>query len=314
MNLWDHLANFLDYLHIEKHVSSHTAEAYQRDLDRYLKFLSLQQITDPEQISRTHIHSYLETLHELFLSPATISRNLSAIRTFHKFLIGEDFLKADPSLDISVPKPWMKLPEVLDVSEVEKLLEYPDISTHTGLRDRALLECLYATGMRVSELVNLKTIDIFWDDEFVRVFGKGSKERLVPIGKTALDWIRIYIKEIRYPLSQQGLSGDILFLNRFGKKLSRQSVWILIKKYSRDSGIKKFTSPHTLRHSFATHLVEGGADLRAVQEMLGHADISTTQIYTHLDREFLKQVHRNYHPLESGKLWRKKDKDRGEEL
>jgi integrase/recombinase XerD len=196
----------------------------------------------------------------------------------------------------------MKLPRVLDVHEVDLLLQQPDTTQDTGVRDRTMLEVLYATGVRVTELVSLKTVDFYWDDEFIRVFGKGSKERLVPIGKTALNWVRRYTTTVRSPLASLGLAGDILFLNRFGRKLSRQSVWIMIQKYMASARIQKHAGPHTLRHSFATHLVEGGADLRAVQEMLGHADISTTQIYTHLDREYLKAVHQQFHPLESGKI------------
>ena len=304
MQLVDYLFSFLDYLRIERQVAKNTVEAYQRDLARYITFCESQNLTFPEKIKQNHINSYLEMLHDLHLCPSSISRNLSAIRTFHKFLMGEDIIEADPTVNISVPKPWMKLPEVLDIHEIEVLLAQPDIQTNTGLRDRALLEFLYATGVRVSELVSVRFPDNFWNEEFVRVFGKGNKERLVPVGSTALKWIKEYKTTVRRNLAGLGVGGEFLFLNRFGKKLSRQSIWMLIKKYALRAGIKKFISPHVIRHSFATHLIEGGADLRAVQEMLGHSDISTTQIYTHLDRDFLKEVHRQFHPLETGSLWK----------
>lgn len=307
MNLADHLKSFIDYLRVERQVARNTVEAYQRDLLRYIIFLQERAIDDFSQLSHRDVYAFLEMLHELTLSAASVSRNLSAVRAFHHFLIGENVTSADPTENIVVPKPWMKLPEVLTVEEMARLLEQPDTATDTGLRDRALLETAYATGVRVSELTNIKNRDIYWQDEFIRVSGKGDKERLVPIADTALGWIRTYMQGARIPLAALGLGGDILFLNRFGKKLSRQSVWIHLKKYAQQAGVRKFISPHTIRHSFATHLIEGGADLRAVQEMLGHADIITTQIYTHLDQDFLKQVHHRYHPLESGRLWKDKD-------
>lgn len=307
MFLSDHLKSFIDYLQIERQVAANTVEAYQRDLVRFIQFLDEREITDIASITHQDIYAFLEMLHELTLSSASVSRNLSAVRAFFHFLIGEDVIQIDPTENIVVPKPWMKLPEVLNPDEIERILEQPDTSTDTGLRDRAMLEMAYATGVRVSELVSLKINDIFWQDEFVRVFGKGSKERLVPVGETALNWVKAYIQGPRIRLAALGLAGEVIFLNRFGKKLSRQSVWIHLKDYALQAGISKFISPHTIRHSFATHLVEGGADLRAVQEMLGHADIVTTQIYTHLDRDYLKQVHHKFHPLESGALWTNKD-------
>ena len=305
MQFGDYLASFLDYLRIERQVAKNTVTAYQKDLQRYIEFCQDLNVIHPVNVTQNHVKLYIERLHGLFLTPASISRNLSAIRTFQKFLMGEDIIVKDTTANISVPKPWMKLPEILDQMEIETLLLQPNVETNTGLRDRALLEFLYATGVRVTELVSVRYPDIFWTEEFVRIFGKGSKERLIPIGKTALKWTREYNLTVRKNLTGLGLGGDLLFLNRFGKKLSRQSVWKLIKKYALTGGIKKFISPHTIRHSFATHLIEGGADLRAVQEMLGHADISTTQIYTHLDREYLREVYQRFHPLESGTLWQK---------
>lgn len=302
MTLTDYLHSFIDYLRVERQLSGNTISAYEHDLLRYAQFLQDSAIDQPQNIQHHHIAGFLELLHGLGLCPSSISRNVSAIRTFHRFLLVEDICRQDPTENYSVPKPWMKMPHVLDLIEVEKLLQQPDTANPTGIRDRAILEFLYATGVRVSELVSFQGRDIYWDDEFVRVFGKGQKERLVPVGKVALNWLREYLSEVRPALASLGLAGDIVFLNRFGKKLSRQTIWIMIQKYLRSAGISKKASPHTLRHSFATHLVEGGADLRAVQEMLGHADISVTQIYTHLDREFLKAVHHQFHPMESGKM------------
>lgn len=303
MELVDQLHNFIDFLRIERQVADNTIISYQRDLLRYIEFLKHKKLSDLAQVRQIHIFPFLELLHDLHLSPASISRNLSAIRALHKFLVGENILFEDPTVNISVPKPWMKIPDVLDHMDVEKLLEQPDVSNDTGLRNRTVLEFLYATGVRVSELINTRCSDVIWDEEFVRVFGKGSRERMVPIGKSALHWIEKYMEMTRTRLASLGLSGDVLFLNRFGKKLSRQSIWIMIQRYLVQAGITKKAGPHTLRHSFATHLIEGGADLRAVQEMLGHADISTTQIYTHLDREYLKEVHHHFHPLETGRIW-----------
>ncbi len=302
MTLIDHLHSSIDFLRVERQLSGNTITAYEHDLLRYVRFLQDSGIDQPEAIQHLHIADFLELLHNLGLCPASISRNVSAIRTFHKFLLSEEICSQDPTENYTVPKPWMKMPRVLDLIEVEKLLQQPDTASRTGIRDRAILEFLYATGVRVSELVSLKSRDIYWDDEFVRVFGKGQKERLVPVGKVALSWLREYLHEVRPALAGLGLGGDFVFLNRFGKKLSRQTIWIMIQKYLHAAGITKKAGPHTLRHSFATHLVEGGADLRAVQEMLGHADIAVTQIYTHLDREFLKAVHHQFHPLESGKI------------
>ena len=298
----DYLHMYLDYLRIEKQVAKNTIDAYERDLVRYLSFLESTGLKDPGAITHHEISGYLQVLHDTLLSAASISRHLSAVRGFFQFLIAEGIIECDPTENIVVPKPWMKLPEVLDVSEIERLLEQPDTATDTGLRDRALLEFLYATGVRVSELVDVRLADVFFQDEFVRVFGKGRKERLVPIGSTALQWVQEYDRTVRRQKAGLGVGGDRVFLNRFGKKMSRQIVWKLIKKYAWEAGIEKFISPHTIRHSFATHLIEGGADLRAVQEMLGHADITTTQIYTHLDREYLKHIHEKYHPLEAGTL------------
>lgn len=302
MTLSDYLHSFIDFLRVERQLSLNTISAYERDLQRYLGYLENAAISAPQDVHPGLIGDFLELLHQLGLCASSISRNISAIRAFHKYLLVEGICDQDPTENFIIPKPWMNLPRVLNVAEVERLLQQPDVSQATGLRDRAILEFLYATGVRVSELVALRLRDIYWEEEFVRVFGKGSKERLVPIGQVALTWLRRYLQEIRPMLASLGVGSDIVFLNRFGKKISRQTIWILIQKYLRTAAIPLQAGPHTLRHSFATHLVEGGADLRAVQEMLGHADISVTQIYTHLDREFLKAVHHQFHPLESGRM------------
>ncbi|MDZ7260898.1 MAG: tyrosine recombinase XerD, partial [candidate division KSB1 bacterium] len=237
-------------------------------------------------------------LRDVGLAPSSMARNLSAIRMFHRFLMGENITYRDPTETILLPKLSKRLPTVLDIWEVEKLLEQPDVSQPLGLRDRALLEFLYATGVRASELISLKQSQLFFPQGFVRVFGKGAKERMVPIGEQAIFYVQHYQNTTRMVLAQRGLSTDVLFLNRRGQPLSRMGLWKILRFYVLKAGIAKSVSPHTLRHSFATHLLEGGADLRAVQEMLGHADISTTQIYTHLDREYLKEVHRRFHPRE----------------
>lgn len=296
----DLMHSFLDYLRIERQLAANTVIAYQQDLLRYVAYLQDYGKADPGQIRSGDILSFLEFLHSLCLSPATVSRNLSAIRMFHRFLITEEVTQSDPCMSISAPKPRMKLPEVLDYLEIEQLLAQPDTDTEIGIRDRAILEFMYATGVRVSELISIHQFDLILSEGFVRVMGKGGKERIVPIGAQAIYWVKEYRRNVRIIWANRGQSEDILFLNRRGRPMTRQNVWHFLNGYYCTAGIKKAASPHTLRHTFATHLVEGGADLRAVQEMLGHSDISTTQIYTHLDREYLKEVHRQFHPLEKG--------------
>lgn len=294
----DLVHSFLDFLRIERQLAANTVIAYQQDLLRYVTYLEEDGKTAPDEIRSGDILKYLEFLYSLCLSPATVSRNLSAVKMFHRFLITEEVTQSDPCMSISAPKPRLKLPQVLDYAEIEQLLSQPDLETEIGIRDRAILEFMYATGVRVSELISIHQFDLILSEGFVRVFGKGRKERIVPLGEQAVYWIDEYRNKVRILWAKRGLSKDILFLNRRGKPTTRQNVWHLLRNYYLSAGIKKAASPHTLRHTFATHLVEGGADLRAVQEMLGHSDISTTQIYTHLDREYLKEVHRQFHPLE----------------
>lgn len=236
------------------------------------------------------------TLKDSGLSASSIARNLAAIKVFYRFLVRERILKADPSGLLESPKLWKKIPDVLSIEEVEDLLRACDLHQTQGVRDRAILELMYATGLRVSEAVNLKVQDVNFDAGFLRCIGKGSKERIVPLGREAVISVKRYLEKARPKLAKNAGDDPILFLSRLGKRISRQSFWKLIKYYARRARLKKELKPHTLRHSFATHLLSRGADLRSVQEMLGHADISTTQIYTHIDKNRLKLIHKTYHP------------------
>ncbi|HEY6952083.1 MAG TPA: site-specific tyrosine recombinase XerD [Bacteroidota bacterium] len=290
------MTRYFEFLRIEKQVAHNTYVSYEFDLARYRDFLAAAGIAKAEQVTEENIARFIQSLHRAELSPRSIARTLSAVRGFHRFLVGEEDATDDPTQNLESMKRSKSLPEVLSIAEVEKILGQPDTERPLGIRDRAILETLYATGMRVSELVNLKQSNVLFDDELVLVFGKGSKERLVPIGKSARDWITRYQRNGRTVYAKRGKSLDALFLNARGTRMTRQAIWDIIRKYARAAGIKREVHPHTFRHSFATHLLEGGADLRAVQEMLGHADISTTQIYTHIDREYLKEVHKTFHP------------------
>ncbi|MCX7985047.1 MAG: site-specific tyrosine recombinase XerD [Bacteroidetes bacterium] len=287
---------YLLYLQLEKNASPNTLSAYSLDLDQYVTYLDKISLHSPTDITSVTISHFLESLHKRQLSPRSLARVLSTLRGFHKFLLAEGYTADDPTELIDSPKLPKTLPSVLTLYEVDQILRQPDGSTPLGIRDRALLETLYATGIRVSELTNLKQTDLLFDEGFIKVLGKGSKERLVPIGNSAQQWIQTYQRESRILFASKGKSEDYLFLSIRGTKLTRSMVFRLICKYAKAAHITKEVHPHTFRHSFATHLLEGGADLRAVQEMLGHSDISTTQIYTHIDREYLKEVHRTFHP------------------
>ena len=287
---------YFDFLRLEKGVTPHTLQSYQFDLRKYRSFLLQQEITSPSDVTEDHVSDFLKVLTKSRLSPRSIARVLSAVRGFHRFLVGEGVQDTDPTENIDTPKRSKNLPGVLSIAEVDALLAQPDTGKDLGLRDRAIMEMLYATGVRVSELTSLRQSDLMFDSDLILVYGKGSKERLVPIGASAKGWVTKYQREVRHTLAKAGKSQDVLFLNYRGGKLSRAAIRDMVVKYARSAGIKKEIHPHTFRHSFATHLLEGGADLRAVQEMLGHADISTTQIYTHIDREYLKEVHRTFHP------------------
>ena len=286
---------FEDYLGLEAGCSPHTVESYLRDVRRLVVYAASKRAMEPAAITADLLRDHIYELKDLGLAATSIRRGISAIRTYFRFLIGEGHLDKDPSGQLETPKTWRKLPEVLAVSEIEALLAAPNPDEPLAWRDRALLEVAYATGVRASELVGLGVKDIWFDDGLVRVIGKGSKERLVPIGRRAVGAAAIYAREVR-PTLDHGRTQGRLFLNARGQPLSRVGAWGIIKRCATRAGIQKTVSPHTLRHSFATHMLEGGADLRAVQEMLGHADLSTTQIYTHVDRDFLRTVHKMYHP------------------
>ncbi|HIC96453.1 TPA: site-specific tyrosine recombinase XerD [Candidatus Bipolaricaulota bacterium] len=285
---------FLSYLAAERGLSANTVEAYGRDVERYLMFLRAREVR-PEKARPEDVRELLRQLGKCGMGPASLARNLSSVRTFHRFLLEDGLAEGDPTELVEAPRRVRRLPYVLSVEEVEALLAQPDVRTPLGMRDRAMLELMYATGMRVSELLTLRLGDLLWEVGVVRVSGKGGRERIVPVGEVALDALRAYLREAR-PKLAKARSGDMVFLNRRGGGLSRMGFWKVLRGYVRSTGISKPVSPHTLRHSFATHLLEGGADLRAVQEMLGHRDISTTQIYTHLDREYLREVVRTFHP------------------
>lgn len=286
---------FLDYLNVERGLAKNTVVAYRRDLEAYRAFLDGVAKTGIPESSRDTIRDFMLHQKDKGLSAASIARNLTALRMLYRFLARERLIKSDVSTYIDTPRLWKHIPDVLDLTEVERLIEAPDLKIPQGVRDCAILELMYATGMRVSEVSGLKVNDVNMDVGFVRCLGKGRKERLIPLGKKAISAIGRYLDRVRPLSAKKGTSAE-LFLNRSGKRLSRISIWKLVKIYARRAKIKKPIKPHLLRHSFATHLLERGADLRSVQEMLGHANISTTQIYTHVNRDRLKSIHKMYHP------------------
>ena len=289
------LARFTDYVALEQGLSPRTQEAYQRDLRRFAEYAEARGVAAPPDITARMLREYVYHLKDLGLSPASIRRNVSAVRTYFRFLTGDGLVVRDPSERLETPKRWRTLPEVLTVDEVQRLLAAPTLDDALVFRDRAMLELAYGAGLRVSEWITLGVRDLLLDQGLVRVFGKGSKERMVPIGRSAIGAAAIYLRELR-PRLEKGEGKGVLFLNARGRPLTRMGAWKILRGHVERAGIAKHVSPHTLRHSFATHLLEGGADLRAVQEMLGHVDIATTQIYTHVDREYLRQVHRSFHP------------------
>lgn len=293
------IREYKHWLKVEKGLSLNTFSSYVHDLDRYQWFMEEQlKLLNPLKVETNDIREFIQFLvTDAFLNENSLTRNISSLRSFHRFLLQEDYCDKDPTELLDTPKLIRKLPVYLSVTEIDSLFAAIDMSTPHGTRNRAMLELLYSSGLRVSELVNLELSMLYMDEGFVRVFGKGSKERLVPLGKSAKKHIVQYL-EYRHGLSQKVQKGeeDVLFLNRRGKRLTRVYVFMVIKELVKEAGIAKTVSPHTFRHSFATHLLEGGADLRAVQEMLGHASITTTEIYLHLDRDYLRQVHKEFHP------------------
>jgi integrase/recombinase XerD len=289
------LEQFRDYLALEAGNSAHTVTNYLRDVRRLAGYAARAGAERPEDVTNAQLREFVYALKDLGLAPATIRRQISAVRTYYRFLVGEGRATRDPSERLESPRQWRRLPAVLSVAEVERLLAAPNTDEPLAIRDRALLEFGYATGARVSELVGLTLQDVRYEDGVARIFGKGSKERLVPVGRRALGAVALYVREIR-PRFDKGKGRGIVFLNARGTPLSRVGAWAIIKRAALVAGLTKRVTPHTLRHTFATHLLEGGADLRAVQEMLGHADLGTTQLYTHVDRDYLRTVHKTYHP------------------
>jgi integrase/recombinase XerD len=289
------LEQFQDYLALESGNRANTVQSYLRDLRRMGGWVEMFGVTTPAAVDSRLLRKFIFALKDMGLSPASIRRQVSAIRTYYAFLIGEGRATADPSERLETPRQGRTLPDVLTVAEVEKLLASPGVDEPLAWRDRTLLELAYGAGMRVSELCGLGRNDLILDDGLVRVFGKGGKERLVPIGRSVIGAVSVYLHQLR-PELDRGKSENRLLLNARGTPLSRVGAWGIVKQAAKKAGLTKTVTPHTLRHSFATHLLEGGADLRAVQEMLGHADLSTTQIYTHVDREYLRSVHKQFHP------------------
>lgn len=286
---------YMNFLTVEKGLSKNTIESYNRDLIRYWNFLKINQIDQISESDTAVILKYLIEIRNEGLSAKSRARHIVTLRGFYRFLVQEKVLKKDPSATIDLPKTGLRLPDFLSVQDVRKLLEVPDTKKPKGVRDSAMIELLYAAGLRVSELIRLEFGSLYLEAGFVRVFGKGSKERVVPIGGYARETIETYIKTAR-PVLLKNIPSKFLFVARAGKPLTRQGFWKILKQYAKLSGIQKKITPHSLRHSFASHLLEGGADLRSVQIMLGHSDISTTQIYTHVAHDHLKNMHKKFHP------------------
>lgn len=289
------LDSYLNYLTVEKGLSRNTLEAYGRDLARYADFVVRRGVDSWKAVTPEVLVGYLETERKGGLSAVSMNRHLIAIRGFHKYLMQEKRAETSPVSHIELAKGWMRLPDTLSREEMETLLRQPGRETPTGMRDTAMMELIYATGLRVSELIALDMNHINWQVGYLIAFGKGGKERIVPIGRVAYEAVKMYVEEVR-PRMLKGKMTDVLFLNRRGERLTRQGFWKIVRGYSLKAGLLKKVHPHTFRHSFASHLLEGGADLRSVQMMLGHADISTTQIYTHVSGERLKSIHKKCHP------------------
>lgn len=299
--MWEmHIKHFGNYLKLERSLSVNSIEAYLHDVALLHQFITMKHASiSPVNVTTRHLQGFLEYINELGMSAHSQARILSGIKGFYKYLVFEEILEKDPTVLLEGPRLGRKLPDTLSFHEIEKLLAGIDLSAPEGARNRAMLEVLYSSGLRVSELVELKLNHLYFDVGFIRVIGKGNKERLVPIGREAMKYLKVYIDEVRgrppHKPVQKGFEA-YTFLNRNGRKLTRVMIFTIIKNLAVKVGIKKTISPHTFRHSFATHLIEGGADLRAVQEMLGHESITTTEIYTHLDRDYLKQVIKEFHP------------------
>lgn len=295
---WEsYIKSFRIYLQIERSLSENSIAAYLRDVRKLIRFVDEKHSgLQPKDITQEHLHGFIQWINEIGLGARSQARLISGIKSFYKFLLLENMVNHDPTQVLDMPRIGRKLPDTLSVNEINRIIESIDLSSAEGERNKAILETLYGCGLRVSELSGLRISDMYFNDGFVRVTGKGNKERLVPIGSAALKQIKIYLNETREKQEIKKGSEDILFLNRRGNRLSRVMIFTIIKKHVELAGIRKTISPHTFRHSFATHLVEGGANLRAVQEMLGHASITTTEVYTHLNRQYLRSVILEYHP------------------
>lgn len=291
------IKGFKSYLKLERSLSKNSIEAYIRDIEKLIQYFEFSKTKiSPIDVQTKDIKEFLEWINELGMTASSQARVLSGVKSYYKYLMIEDVIKNDPASIVETPKLGRKLPDTLSLSEINQIIEAVDASSAEGMRNKALLETLYACGLRVTELVNLKLSDVYFEIDFLKVTGKGDKERFVPIGSTAKKFIKMYVDEVRVHQSIKKGEEDFIFLNRRGSRLTRVMVFTIIKRLAIKSGIKKNISPHTFRHSFATHLVEGGADLRAVQEMLGHESITTTEIYTHLDRNYLKEAIISFHP------------------
>ena len=289
------IEQFLDYISLERGLSKNTLMAYAGDLNKFAAFLNKRGVPSFRDVKKSDITEFMFFQKDKKLSANSIARNLAAVKVFFRFLTREGFLKKDIASPIETPKLWKNLPDVLSLAEVDKLLGMPNLKNWMGIRDKACLELMYATGLRASEIVGLNLSDVNFELGILKCLGKGSKERIVPVGKLAKTAIKRYIDKVR-PKLIKSASESGLFITRLGRKMSRQMLWMIIKRYAKKTRIHKDIKPHMLRHSFATHILERGADLRVVQEMLGHANISTTQIYTHINRERLKSIHRKFHP------------------
>jgi integrase/recombinase XerD len=296
--MWEpYKKGFKAYLQLEKSLSDNSVEAYMRDIEKLTQYLlQAGTLKNPSEIKLTDLQHFIKWIGEFGMSPTSQARIISGIKSFYKYCLIEHISTVDPTTLLEAPKLKKSLPDTLSFDEIETIISQIDLSTPEGGRNKAMVEMLYSCGLRVSELVNLKISQLYFDVGFIRVLGKGDKERLVPVGSSAVKYVKIYLKNIRVHISVKPGNEDVVFLNRRGSKLTRVMVFLIIKDLAKKAGIKKTISPHTFRHSFATHLVEGGADLRAVQEMLGHENITTTQIYTHLDREFLRKTLEQFHP------------------
>ena len=292
----NYLHDFLNYLRIERNLAKNTQQAYMDDLNDFWQFSGKHQVSKPDQVDHQILTHYARSLKQRGLTETSVARHFSSLRAYYRFLVMEGYLSEDPTQFLDSPKLPSSLPKILNFEDIELLLDTIDTETPLGLRDRAMFELMYAAGMRVSEVCNITQEQILLDEDLIIVRGKGNKERIVPLGGEAKKWLIEYQEHGRPALEKGYFNEGILFLNNKGKQLQRKGIWFILKKLAEKAGLKKPVSPHTFRHSFATHLLEGGADLRIVQEMLGHVDISTTQIYTHLDSSYLKEVHSSFHP------------------